>query len=372
MTKLPLPVGTDLETGEAFHLDGSRFNRHTFWCGQSGSGKTYALGVVLERLLLHTGLPLLVLDPNSDYVGLGQPRPGVPADLGERIEQCDVRVFRPAGRGGETLLVRLIDMDLHARAAVLRLDPVHDSEEYAVLREIDEELGAQDQPALMASLAADPRPERQRLLRRIQNLALAEWDVWARGGPGVEAVVDSRPDATVLDLGGFRHPEEPVAAALGVLERLWHTREERKPVLIVIDEAHNLCPAAPTTPLAQAVVDRLVQIAAEGRKYGLWLLLSTQRPSKIHPQVLSQCDNLALMRMNAPADLEHIARFFGATPSELLDAAPSAGLGQAIFSGGFAPEPRRVQMGVRLTPEGGTDVPVPVERASLSVQGLSG
>jgi hypothetical protein len=78
------------------------------------------------------------------------------------------------------------------------------------------------------------------------------------------------------------------------------------------------------------------------------------------------------MRMNAPADLEHIARFFGATPSELLDAAPSAGLGQAIFSGGFAPEPRRVQMGVRLTPEGGTDVPVPVERASLSVQGLSG
>ncbi|MET8776363.1 hypothetical protein AB0H49_16015 [Nocardia sp. NPDC050713] len=33
-------------------------------------------------------------------------------------------------------------------------------------------------------------------------------------------------------------------------------------------------------------------IAAEGRKYGLWLLLSTQRPSKVHPGILSQCDNL--------------------------------------------------------------------------------
>ena len=33
-----------------------------------------------------------------------------------------------------------------------------------------------------------------------------------------------------------------------------------------------------------AVTDRLIQIAAEGRKFGLWLLLSTQRPSKIHPQ----------------------------------------------------------------------------------------
>ena len=44
-------------------IDGSRFNRHTFWCGQSGSGKTYALGVVLEQLLLRTELPIAVLDP---------------------------------------------------------------------------------------------------------------------------------------------------------------------------------------------------------------------------------------------------------------------------------------------------------------------
>ncbi|WP_248239988.1 helicase HerA domain-containing protein [Microbacterium kunmingense] len=40
-----------------------RLNRHTFWCGESGSGKTYALGVLLEQVLLHTRLPLVVLDP---------------------------------------------------------------------------------------------------------------------------------------------------------------------------------------------------------------------------------------------------------------------------------------------------------------------
>ena len=39
----------------------NRLNRHTFWCGQSGSGKTYALGVLLERILLTTRLPMLVL-----------------------------------------------------------------------------------------------------------------------------------------------------------------------------------------------------------------------------------------------------------------------------------------------------------------------
>ena len=59
-----------LQPGLRFALDGTGFDRHTFFCGQSGSGKTYALGTVLERLLLETSLRIVVLDPNSDYVRL--------------------------------------------------------------------------------------------------------------------------------------------------------------------------------------------------------------------------------------------------------------------------------------------------------------
>jgi hypothetical protein len=65
-----LRIGT--ADGTDAHLVAERFNRHTFWCGQSGSGKTYALGVVLEQLLIHTRLPILVMDPNADFVGIGQ------------------------------------------------------------------------------------------------------------------------------------------------------------------------------------------------------------------------------------------------------------------------------------------------------------
>lgn len=359
MTALPLPVGTHLDSREPFLLDGAKFNRHTFWCGQSGSGKTYALGVLLEQLLLNTGLPLLVMDPNSDYVHLGTPREDADSEQAAQLRECQVRVFGQGEGAPAPLRVRIVDMDLPARAAVLRLDPVVDGGEYQVMRELDSEYGPQDGEQMMAALLDSPDPARQRLARRIQNLGLSEWDVWARGQAGLDEVVDARPDAMVMDLGGFRFAEEPAAAALAVLDRLWHTRANRSPVLVVIDEAHNICPAEPSTPLERAVVDRLVQIAAEGRKYGLWLLLSTQRPSKIHPQVLSQCDNLALMRTNSPADLEHIARFFGATPRPLLDTATTASLGQAIFSGAFAPLPGRAQVGARLTPEGGADVPVP-------------
>ncbi|WP_230379423.1 hypothetical protein [Microbacterium sp. ZXX196] len=56
----------------------------------------------------------------------------------------------------------------------------------------------------------------------------------------------------VPDLGGFDHPAEPQVAALAVLERLWARRAERKPILIVIDEAHNLCPPNPRTEVERA------------------------------------------------------------------------------------------------------------------------
>lgn len=47
------------------------FARHTFMCGQSGSGKTSTTGVLFERLLSGSSLPLVVIDPNSDYIHLG-------------------------------------------------------------------------------------------------------------------------------------------------------------------------------------------------------------------------------------------------------------------------------------------------------------
>ena len=71
-----LEVGTNLtDPGGAAKLLPHRFNRHTFWCGQSGSGKTYALGVVLEQLVAHTALPVVIFDPNSDFVRLGELNP---------------------------------------------------------------------------------------------------------------------------------------------------------------------------------------------------------------------------------------------------------------------------------------------------------
>jgi DNA helicase HerA-like ATPase len=334
------------------------FNRHTFLCGQSGSGKTYALGVVLEQLLMHTGLRMVVLDPNGDFTHLGQVVPEAPADVAARLAATDIRVLRPDAGGGEPLRLRFRTMPRAAQAAILRLDPLADRAEYNLFLHLGQSYAEAGVESLVSGLRAGGGAE-QALAARIENLGLLEWEVWAGEKTTAADVVAAGARATVMDLGGFRDPVEPLAVALDVVESLWAQRESRTPTLIVVDEAHNLCVAEPRGPVQAAVTERLIQIAAEGRKYGLWLLLSTQRPSKVHPQVLSQCDNLMLMRMNSPGDLAELAALFGFAPEQMLRTSPFFAQGEALFAGGFAPAPMFARMGTRLTQERGSDVAVP-------------
>ncbi|MFK0241978.1 ATP-binding protein [Microbacterium sp. NPDC090281] len=356
-----LTIGTALDDPEvAVELDARRFNRHTFWVGQSGSGKTYALGVVLEQLLLETELPMLILDPNGDFTRLRETRLTASDADAARVAEADIRVFRSGAGEGERLHARFVDLTAASKAAVLQMDPIADADEYNALIHLEQNAETLDARGMVPGLLGSADPGKARLAKRIENLQVLEWNVWSRGAVSVVDVVDERPRATVLDLGGFEHPAEPKVAALAVLEHLWARREERRPVLIVIDEAHNLCSPNPETAVERALTEQLVQIAAEGRKFGLWLLLSTQRPTKIHPNVLSQCDNLALMRVNAPRDLAELADVFGFASEEAIRRSADFVQGQALFAGGFISAPTFVQMGDRITEEAGGDVKVPL------------
>lgn len=359
-TAAGLTIGTWQGTGGApARLRASGFNRHTFLCGQSGSGKTYALGVLLERLLLETGLPMAVLDPNADFVHLGQPRDDAPYDAAAGIRATDVRVLGPRPPA-QPLRMRFTTMSRASQAAVLRLDPLADREEYHLFAQSfpHGQRMTGDVTAYVEGLLRGGAAERS-LGQRIVNLGLTDWEAWAGEQQSAAEVVADGARATVLDLTGFTEPREAEAVCLDLVEALWARRLERRPMLLVVDEAHNVCPAEPEGVLARRLVDRFVQIAAEGRKYGLWLLLSTQRPSKVHQQVVSQCDNLLMMRMNSPADVADVARLFGFAPPSMVAAAPWFRQGEAVAAGRFVPCPTRLRMGDRVTVEGGADVAVP-------------
>jgi len=380
-----------LRIGELHHSGGNveallqphRFNRHTFLCGQSGSGKTYALGVLLEQLLIDTDLPLVVLDPNSDFVRIDELLASASAEDAARLRELDLRVLRNDGVH-PPVTARLTAMAATSQAAVLQLDPLTDRGEYnTFLRLLESAVGPEgvvrdartaraatglaaeavlDPHTIASALRARGEKDALALAQRVENLGVLDWDVWAGVGQSVSEVLAEGPRAVVVDLGSLHTHEEQLAVSLALLDELWARREERTPRLIVIDEAHNVVSAEPATQLQRLTTERVVQIAAEGRKFGLWLLLSTQRPSKIHPNVLSQCDNVIVMRMSSPADLVELENVFGFAPPELLAATPYFRQGEALVAGGFVPAPAIVQMGARRTVEGGSDVPVPVSR----------
>lgn len=354
------------------------FDRHTFLCGQSGSGKTYALGVMLERLLLETDLQIVIIDPNGDYVRIAEPRTFQDAERGfggaldaagyaalrERYLAATerVRVLRPVppgSRSPDALRLRFSNLSPTVQGMVLQLDPLADREEFSTFWSIVNRLGdrAYSPRDVLSAAAADFSAEARQVALRVANLGVSEWDIWADSADEAltaESISDTR--ALVLDVGGFANPAEKSLVALGVFNALWARREQRRPILVVVDEAHNIAPREPVDRLQAAATERAIQIAGEGRKFGLYLLLSTQRPQKLHPNVLSQCDNLVLMRMNSAADLAHLTETFSFVPPALLGSASAYRQGESLVAGKIAPSPLLTQFGGRISEEGGSDI----------------
>ncbi len=345
------------------------FNRHTFLCGQSGSGKTYTLGRVLEQLLLATDLRIAVFDPNSDYTHMASLRPRDETALDEReygeLEQrygpiaAGIHVFG-GPNAPRPLQARFGRLSQQQQTMLLGPDPIRDAEEYsAFVRTVDriggDRYGLED---VLLSLRDSFADEDRRLGMRIVNLGVADLPIWASAGdtPMRDALP---PDwrMLVFDLGSLASDREQWVASAAALGELWALRTRRQPLLIVIDEAHNVCPREPVSPNQALATEHAVRIAGEGRKFGRYLLLATQQPDKVHANVVSQCDSLLLMRMNSAADIESLKSAFSFVPDTLLDQVSGFRLGEGLAAGKVAPHPLRFVTGRRYTVEGGADIP---------------
>jgi DNA helicase HerA-like ATPase len=242
-------------------FNASGFNRHTALLAQSGAGKSYALGVIIEELLERTSARLVILDPNGDFARL--------RDL-------------PAGKD--------------------------------------------------IAIAESHRPE-------LYRSAIAKLS--RRNARGV--LFNFNP----LDSGFW----DKVISE--VVSRLWERRDDRRPTIIVVDEAHNFVPA---DDKGNSVAAEMMKIAAEGRKYGLWLFLASQRPQKLHPNVISQCDNLIVMKLSSHLDIDHIAGAYGAVDQRMIQLATGFKSGSALVAGRIVKAPTLMRFRLRKLPESGGDI----------------
>jgi uncharacterized protein len=114
------------------------------------------------------------------------------------------------------------------------------------------------------------------------------------------------------------------------------------PVVLVLEEAHNYIPnpkKEDETSVSREVFER---IAREGRKYGLSLIISSQRPSELSRTVLSQCNSYIVHRIQNPEDQEYIKKLLPSISHDLLKQLPVLGQGIALIFGDCVRAPMQV------------------------------
>ena len=185
---------------------------------------------------------------------------------------------------------------------------------------------------------------------------------YQEGGPGLSNILgqflnlqdDELPSLKIVDISGL--PNEVAGPLTGAIARLvfqykvHQTRTEREtdPILFVCEEAHRYVPNRGDAQyeVAQSAIRRL---AREGRKYGLGLMLVSQRPSDIEGTVISQCNSWVVLRLSNSADQEHVSRFLPDSLVGMTRMLSSLPRQEALFVGEASAIPTRIKLRT-LTP----------------------
>lgn len=153
---------------------------------------------------------------------------------------------------------------------------------------------------------------------------------------------------TVLDVSGV--PSEILSTIVGTMlhiiyEALFWAGDlpisgRNQPLLILLEEAHKFIPEKEDNPASRI----LQKIAKEGRKYGVGLMVVTQRPTEVDSTILSQCGTMIALRTSNSSDRAKVAAAFPDDLGGLADLLPSLRTGEGLFLGEALPIPSRIRI----------------------------
>jgi hypothetical protein len=146
-------------------------------------------------------------------------------------------------------------------------------------------------------------------------------------------------------------PSDIVPIIVGLVARLlfqiqfWMDNKNRKPIVLVCDEAHLYLPVKEgVNPVEKRALENFERIAKEGRKYGVGLLVVSQRPSDISSTILCQCNNFIALRLTNATDQAVVKKLMPDNLEPLMDVLPILDVGEAVIVGDAVLLPTRVKL----------------------------
>jgi hypothetical protein len=128
------------------------------------------------------------------------------------------------------------------------------------------------------------------------------------------------------------------------------------PILLVYEEAHKYVPNSELSKYRSSKIS-IERIAKEGRKYGVTLLLASQRPSEISETIFSQCNNFIAMRLTNPVDQSYVKKLLPDSLGSLIDKMTSFRQGEALLVGESIILPSIVQIDPCTPTPSSNDIP---------------
>lgn len=161
-------------------------------------------------------------------------------------------------------------------------------------------------------------------------------------------------NVSIIDLSGI--PFEVMSITISLISRiifdfgfyyskLKHERQELNnvPFMIVCEEAHNYVPKNGGADYI-ASKKSIERIAKEGRKYGISLMVVSQRPSEVSDTIFAQCNNFVSLRLTNTSDQTYIKNLLPNNTNSIADILPTLQPGQCLVVGDATPLPSIIQM----------------------------
>ncbi|WP_137928555.1 ATP-binding protein [Cupriavidus sp. 2SB] len=399
--RLSLGCYTLDEKAEAY-LNGNKFfQRHAVIVGSTGSGKSWATARVLEQLASLGNANAIVFDVHGEYSplqgdGVRHFRIAGPADLDVGSTLQDGVIFLPYWLlGYEAMTSMFVDRSdsnapnqtmvmsravVEAKRAYLTAGQHEDmlanfTIDSPIPFSLDDVVGELSRlnsemvPGARAGVdkAGDFNGKLSRLIQRLENKrtdrrlgflfqgATETMDFgWLEALvvallAGSQDQVDQKGGVKIIDFSEVPSDILPLivslVAKLAFSVQQWSQPETRHPIAIFCDEAHLYIPERHQAGGAADIsVEIFERIAKEGRKYGVGLVVISQRPSEVNRTVLSQCNNLVAMRLTNGDDQAVVRRLLPDSLGGFGDLLPVLDTGEALVVGDASLLPSRIRI----------------------------
>ena len=397
-----------LRSDVPYCIDMNGLRRHLAIIASTGSGKTWSSVILIEELL-RRGATILVIDPHGEYVHIKNSvsklgpqfldkvaiitaSEGNIGDLRYKINAMRVQpdvLADVAGVPRGASKIRYVIYLVHSLTRILvkysdvkrlgTLDTmikiINDALDYGTNMNIERIIRH-----LNISLSDDGRRKAEKILNELKDLIdnktkksllvsarvylrrLRRIGLYTHWSLPLSEVL--RPGSvTIMNLAGLSD-EVQDHVVYHILSRVFRARVNHVrnlpgpkypfPVVIILEEAHRFAqPRSVRSTLSLGVISR---IAGEGRKFGVYLVVITQRPSKVDPDVLSQCNSQIILRLVNQRDIMAVLSASEVLNEELGRLIPMLDVGEGIVVGPITPLPLVIRLRDRVLDYGGSDI----------------